>query len=181
MKTLLLAAAAAAVLAIAGQASAATQVSVNTTDLVYGPFSGSVAVGATGAAATLSWMSAGFDWDGNIALTNSAGVILDDIQTGGDVYTLFAPGSGDAAIGTTCVASGSTACVIATGLPQSLASTITAMNGGWGICCFGYSDLVVTVSSGLGVPEPQTWALMLAGFGLAGVALRRRATAPLAA
>ncbi|UTP41267.1 CHRD domain-containing protein [Phenylobacterium sp. LH3H17] len=31
------------------------------------------------------------------------------------------------------------------------------------------------------VPEPQTWALMIAGFGMAGAALRRRKAAPLAA
>jgi hypothetical protein len=28
------------------------------------------------------------------------------------------------------------------------------------------------------VPEPQTWALMIAGFGLAGVAIRRRRGVP---
>lgn len=34
----------------------------------------------------------------------------------------------------------------------------------------------VQFESGRGVPEPATWALMLAGFGLAGAALRRRQT-----
>ena len=34
--------------------------------------------------------------------------------------------------------------------------------------------LVGEVLSGTAVPEPATWALMIAGFGLAGVALRRR-------
>jgi hypothetical protein len=34
---------------------------------------------------------------------------------------------------------------------------------------------------GGGVPEPATWALMLGGFGLAGVALRRRGLASVAA
>ena len=33
------------------------------------------------------------------------------------------------------------------------------------------SDLAVT---GGGVPEPATWAMMIAGFGLTGVAIRRR-------
>ena len=37
-------------------------------------------------------------------------------------------------------------------------------------------DASFTVES-LGVPEPATWALMLGGFGLAGVALRRRTSA----
>ncbi|MEW5687529.1 MAG: laminin B domain-containing protein [Pseudomonadota bacterium] len=31
----------------------------------------------------------------------------------------------------------------------------------------------VVLTAGAGVPEPQTWALMIAGFGLAGAALRR--------
>ncbi|QMW24505.1 PEPxxWA-CTERM sorting domain-containing protein [Sandaracinobacteroides saxicola] len=33
---------------------------------------------------------------------------------------------------------------------------------------FGYTDITA------GVPEPATWALFIAGFGLTGVALRRR-------
>jgi hypothetical protein len=37
-------------------------------------------------------------------------------------------------------------------------------------------DEVMSGSAG-GVPEPATWALMLGGFGLAGVALRRRSVA----
>jgi len=36
------------------------------------------------------------------------------------------------------------------------------------------ADGHLTFSSGGGVPEPATWALMLGGFGLAGLALRRR-------
>jgi hypothetical protein len=37
-----------------------------------------------------------------------------------------------------------------------------------------YEKLVFSASSAPAVPEPATWALMLTGFGLAGVALRRR-------
>jgi hypothetical protein len=40
---------------------------------------------------------------------------------------------------------------------------------------FGRGDIAVTLSPG--VPEPASWALMIGGFGLAGVALRRRRAA----
>ena len=43
---------------------------------------------------------------------------------------------------------------------------------------YGDPDFAFTADSavvnGVGVPEPATWALMLAGFGLAGASLRRR-------
>jgi hypothetical protein len=40
----------------------------------------------------------------------------------------------------------------------------------------GYTDgtLAVTSLGGPGVPEPASWALMIAGFGLVGAAMRRR-------
>ncbi len=42
----------------------------------------------------------------------------------------------------------------------------------------GYSDATIAVSAiggrGGAVPEPATWAMMIAGFGLAGATLRRR-------
>lgn len=38
----------------------------------------------------------------------------------------------------------------------------------------GYLDNVIVQSTPGGVPEPSAWALMIAGFGLAGSALRRR-------
>ena len=44
----------------------------------------------------------------------------------------------------------------------------------------GYSNDVVDFTIGNAVPEPASWALMIAGFGLVGTALRRR-TAALAA
>ena len=37
--------------------------------------------------------------------------------------------------------------------------------------------VVASVASGRGVPEPATWALMIAGFGLVGSSLRRRRNA----
>ncbi len=40
---------------------------------------------------------------------------------------------------------------------------------------FSFAGLWTDIATG--VPEPTTWALMLSGFGLAGVALRRRRVA----
>ena len=40
-----------------------------------------------------------------------------------------------------------------------------------------FAQLTVTNLGGGGVPEPTTWALMIGGFGLAGVTLRRRRAA----
>ena len=37
-------------------------------------------------------------------------------------------------------------------------------------------DLIRVAGFGTAVPEPTTWALMIAGFGLAGAGLRRRRT-----
>jgi len=39
--------------------------------------------------------------------------------------------------------------------------------------------LARNVAVGASVPEPASWALMIAGFGLAGGALRRRRRAPI--
>jgi choice-of-anchor C domain-containing protein len=47
-------------------------------------------------------------------------------------------------------------------------------------CCWGPVLDNVSVSAMGGVPEPATWALMLGGFSLAGVALRRRSLATVA-
>ena len=161
------------VFALAGAAttaSASALITVNVTDDVYGSFSGSIQQGATGAAATLSWMSAGYYWAGDIDLTNGAGIINADIRTNNDdTYTLFAPGSGYPTLGSMCVSGGSTACVIATGLPQSLFLDVSAMNGGPGICCGG-SDIVVTDNAS--IPEPASMSLMV--IGILGLIVGRR-------
>ena len=53
-------------------------------------------------------------------------------------------------------------------------STLISFNS-FDTCCAGgiYLDNVSVTTSGA-VPEPATWAMMIAGFGLAGSALRRR-------
>jgi hypothetical protein len=44
----------------------------------------------------------------------------------------------------------------------------------WGIDNFSLAAVPVVIGPTIGVPEPASWALMIAGFGLAGAALRRR-------
>ncbi len=47
---------------------------------------------------------------------------------------------------------------------------------------FGRGDIAVVPSTATaGVPEPASWALMIAGFGLTGAAMRRRAVQPVRA
>ncbi|HEX5378263.1 MAG TPA: PEPxxWA-CTERM sorting domain-containing protein [Phenylobacterium sp.] len=43
------------------------------------------------------------------------------------------------------------------------------------------SNAVLYFTNGGGIPEPATWAMMITGFGLAGVALRRRRAADVVA
>ncbi len=78
--------------------------------------------------------------------------------------------------------------------PYGLASTFTASDAGRGVflICAAVADectadtpilagsfspetiRVTTGGTGVGVPEPASWSLMIAGFSLAGAALRRR-------
>ena len=55
--------------------------------------------------------------------------------------------------------------------------TFFANGGPGGLPPFSLLDNVVVSD----VPEPSTWAMLIAGFGLVGVAARRRRTAALAA
>lgn len=161
----------AAMVAVSGAANATALVSVDTTDLVYGSFSGSLAKGVTGTAAQLTWRSAGFGWTGNVGLTNGAGEILFDVTTHDDIYTLFAHGSGDARLGTACAGNATVCLVLPSHVPTSLYNAVNTANGGSGICCYGKSDIVVTGST---VPEPAAWTLLIAGFAMTGTALRSR-------
>jgi hypothetical protein len=52
--------------------------------------------------------------------------------------------------------------------------------GNWNDVTNGFTSGYVVEYSRNAVPEPAAWALMIAGFGLAGTALRRRPTAALA-
>ena len=171
MKKIILAALAAS---FAVPALAAPIITVNTTDDIYGSFNGSIQQGAVGAAATLSWKSAGYYWGGSIGLTDAGGTTLYQITTNfDDTYNLFAAGSGNAAIGTSCSGNNSACVVVPVGQQVSLYSTINSLNGGSGICCGGSNVFVTNAVSGA-VPEPASWAMMVGGFGLMGAALRRK-------
>jgi hypothetical protein len=166
-----------AALSLGTHAAAATLVSVDATDQIWGNFSGSIAQGATGGAATLSWKTAGYYWAGNIGLTGSDGKIKFNITTNNDdVYTLFSAGSGNSLIGSTCAGNASGCVTLTSGVPSSLLGAINSVNGGYGICCGG-SDLIVNADVSGSVPEPASWVLLIAGFGLTGAAMRRRALA----
>lgn len=55
---------------------------------------------------------------------------------------------------------------------------IDILSGGYA----AFDNIIVTASDiDAGIPEPATWAMMIAGFGLAGTALRRRPTRMLTA
>ena len=143
----------------------------------WGSFSGSLQDTDTGAFDTLTWQDAGYGISANILFTDAFGTVTDVITTGGDIYTLYGFNSGNALIGTACVAGGSTACLVGTGSFQDLLPIITAFNGGNGICCNGpeVSTLFVLVNDA-DVPEPASLAILGSGLAAAGW-MRRRKTA----
>ncbi|HLZ75607.1 PEPxxWA-CTERM sorting domain-containing protein [Phenylobacterium sp.] len=55
-------------------------------------------------------------------------------------------------------------------------NTAQIYDGTGGIACNNCVTVTNNPGGGPGVPEPAGWALMIAGFGLAGAALRRRRT-----
>ena len=57
-----------------------------------------------------------------------------------------------------------------------LGTTINALGLTTGTYVYSSANDTITVIIGPSVPEPATWAMMIGGFGLAGGALRRRAT-----
>ena len=168
-------------------AAAHASVSVNVVDAFYGNFNGTIADEATGANDKLTWDSAIYGGGGDnsqrqifIYFTNSSGLVQDIISNGPgsstgywDRLTFYGAQSGQAAIGATCAASSTIACITATGSPQELSGIFSSLNNGNGI--FSGGTVTVTIGDAIsGVPEPTGWALMLSGFGLVGAAMRRK-------
>jgi len=56
----------------------------------------------------------------------------------------------------------------------AFAGVAKSIDFGGGINATGYDNITFGAATPGGAPEPAAWALMLAGFGLAGAALRRR-------
>ncbi len=160
---------------------------VTTEDYNYASFSGSIDSASTGAAATLTWQSAIYGGGGNdqrsiaIDFTNAAGIVTDVLFNSlyapaaiDDTLTLAGANSGNAQIGTKCVSTSTTACLVATGSAQDLDATITTLNGGSGI--FEGGDISVTIGDAAPVPEPVTIALFGSGLiGLFALRTQRRA------
>ncbi len=64
------------------------------------------------------------------------------------------------------------------GQPIETHFALRGLNLGGGGAFYRYSPGRLTITQQAGaVPEPSAWALMIAGFGMAGAAMRRRATA----
>jgi hypothetical protein len=91
---------------------------------------------------------------------NGLGMLLSDVPIGPDLDLLTISGN-----------SGSTPFVLGMFLLQEFNGTVANQ------VTFTNLNLVADTITGVaqtGVPEPAAWALMIAGFGLAGAALRRR-------
>jgi hypothetical protein len=162
----------AAALALPGLASAATVDTITVNDGLYGPANGAIDDSATGSLATFVFGLATAGTPFVLAFTDASGVINDVLFSGvnnnfvyfHDSIEFAGAASGNALIGTTCVASGITSCLVITGGAQDVTGNIPSL-------VFGGS-VEVTIGD-LVVPEPAS--MLVLGAGIAGLgAVRRR-------
>lgn len=150
---------------MASSTAMATTFTLNAYDNVYQGYSGTISDGST-----ISWMTASYNWSGDIGLVFN-GVVIGDVVTGDDFYTLYTAGTGDSMIGGACTA---TSCISVTnGETVSLYATISSHDGMGNVCC-DYNGFTPEITiSGLPVPEPAVLPLFSVALASLGFALRR--------
>jgi hypothetical protein len=165
-------------LAVASPGVASTIDQVNVSDDIYGSFSGTINSGATGAAATLYWDSAVTGAIFTIDFTNSSNMITDVLFSdaghdspiyAGDSLEFDGFQSSNSAIGTSCTASATTACLVATGAFQDVTALIGTVTGGVG----DSGDISILAGDAVSTPEPGSLFLLIGGLGAGWATLRK--------
>ncbi len=138
-----------------------------------GGFGGALPAGGDGIEQTVATVAGqAYTLTFGLSGENGSGVELADVNIGGKLtqYTLTVDGSGPFKMPFAT----DTISYVATGPTTTIAFTVDAASP-----AFGNNDPLIdgVIFSPTGVPEPTTWAMMLAGFGMAGAAIRRRRTA----
>jgi hypothetical protein len=145
-------------------------------DGIFGPFNGSINQGATGSNAILTWSYPVEGQPFTLDFTNASNVITDVMfslgYAGASLDDLEFDGylSGNAAIGTTCVAGGDVGCLQATGTTQDVTAAVA------GLVRFGCcgDSLTVVVDDGVAVATPEPAPITVFGTAVAGLVLLRR-------
>jgi hypothetical protein len=161
-------------LAAPSQATVVDQ--VMDTNFDYTAFNGSINQGATGSNAILNWFYPVAGRPFTLNFTNASNVITDvmfslgNAKSKGDELEFDGYLSGNAAIGTTCVAGGDVGCLQATGTTQDVTAELASLSG-YG-CCSDVITVVVDDDVAVATPEPAPVAVF--GTAVAGLVLLRR-------